>query len=301
MPSRNFVLITAAHNEEGYIEATIRSIVEQTLRPLRWIIVSDASTDRTDDIVRTWAAQYPFIELLRVDRAPDFSFAAKANAIARAWERLKNVEFDFIGILDADVSFDPEYYQQLIRDFDQEPGLGMSGGFIYETVDGVFVPRVGNRVWSVAGATQLFRRACFESIGGILPMPFGGEDWRAEVAARMLGYTVRANPGLRALHYRHTGNARNPWRYSFRQGRMDFSIGGFPPFVVLKCVGRMRTPRTFMLALARIGGFLWSYAAGPPRPVSQDFVRFLRREQRARLLGRGEIAQESLHPKSSMP
>ncbi|HEX3987717.1 MAG TPA: glycosyltransferase family A protein [Acidobacteriaceae bacterium] len=300
MSSQDFVLITAAHNEAAYIETTIRSIVEQTLRPLRWIIVSDASTDATDAIVRSWAEQHPFIELLRVDRAPEFSFAGKANAIALAWERLKGLDFGFIGILDADVAFDPDYYQRLLLEFQQDPALGLSGGFIHETVDGVFVPRTGNRTWSVAGATQLFRRPCFEAIGGIQPMQFGGEDWRAEVSARMLGYTVRANPDLRAFHYRHTGNARNPYRYAFRQGRMDHAIGGYPPFVILKCVGRMRSPRTSLLALARIGGFLWSSTAGPARPVSPDFVRFLRREQRARLLGRGDSLERNLHPKSSL-
>lgn len=300
MASQDFVLITAAHNEEAYIETTIRSIVQQTLRPLRWIIVSDASTDRTDEIVRSWSAQHPFIELLRVDRAPEYSFAAKANAIALASERLRSLDYDFIGIVDADIAFDPDYYSRLIETFRQDPALGISGGLIHERVDGVFVSRFANRIWSVAGATQLFRRACFEGIGGILPMRFGGEDWRAEVAARMLGYVVRACPDLRALHYRHTGNARNPLRYAFRQGRMDYSLGGYPPFVILKCIGRMRSPRRMLLATARIGGFLWSYWAGPPRPVSRDFIRFLRKEQRARLFRRRETAPPKLHPRSSL-
>lgn len=300
MASQNFVLITAAHNEEAYIETTIRSIVNQTLRPLRWIIVSDASTDRTDEIVRSWSAQHPFIELLRVDRAPEYSFAAKANAIALAWERLRSLDYDFIGIVDADIAYDSDYFARLVGDFGQDPALGISGGLIHETVDGVFVPRFANRIWSVAGATQLFRRACFEGVGGILPMRFGGEDWRAEVAARMLGYTVRANPDLRVLHYRITGKARNPARYAFRQGRMDYSLGGYPPFVILKCVARMTSPRRMLLATARIGGFLWSYCAGPPRPVSREFVLFLRKEQRGRLFGRAEIARGNLHPKSSL-
>lgn len=291
-----FVLITAAHNEEDYIETTIRSIVDQTMRPLKWIIVSDASHDRTDEIARSWAAQYPFIEILRVDRDAQFSFAAKANAIGLAYDRLKGLEYHFVGILDADIAYDPDYYGRLIQDFRNDAALGINGGFIYENVDGVFTNRRGNRSWSVAGATQMFRRECFEAIGGILPMPFGGEDWRCEIAARMKGWKVRSNPDLKVLHYRHTGSTGSRFRYAFRQGQMDYSMGSLPSFVFLKCIDKMRSPRLALISLSRLGGFAWSYCAGPRRTVSKEFVRFLRREQRVRVLGSLHFVQRRLDP-----
>lgn len=296
MPQDLFVLITAAHNEEDCIETTIRSIVNQTMRPLKWLIVSDASHDRTDEIARLWASQYPFIECLRVDRDTDFSFAAKANAIGLAYDQLKGLKHDFVGIVDADVAYDPDYFSRLIQDFRSDAALGISGGFIYENEDGVFVNRRGNRHWSVAGATQMFRRECFEAIGGILPMPFGGEDWRCEIAARMKGWTVRSNPDLKVLHYRHTGTARSPFRYAFRQGQMDYSMGSLPSFVFLKCLGRMTTPHLAMIVLSRLGGFVSSYWVGPRRTVSREFVRFLRNEQRVRILDSLHSVQRRLHP-----
>ena len=38
-----YVIITAARNEEAYIENTIQSVISQTALPLKWIIVSDGS------------------------------------------------------------------------------------------------------------------------------------------------------------------------------------------------------------------------------------------------------------------
>src|SRR5262245_14547831 len=61
-----YVLVTAARNEAEYIELTIQSVVAQTLRPVKWMIVSDGSTDATDEIVEKWAAANPWIELVKM-------------------------------------------------------------------------------------------------------------------------------------------------------------------------------------------------------------------------------------------
>lgn len=98
------MLITPARNEEAYIVKTIQSLINQTILPKKWIIVSDGSTDRTDDIVKRYEANYDFIQLLR--REPDTSrnFASKVYAIQAGFKLLNGIEYDFIGNLDADVS-----------------------------------------------------------------------------------------------------------------------------------------------------------------------------------------------------
>jgi GT2 family glycosyltransferase len=283
-PNEAYVLITAAHNEEKYIEGTIRSILAQSVRPARWVIVSDGSTDRTNEIVKKYASENAFIELVQLDAAHRHSFGKKSHAIMTGYDRLKSLEYGFIGILDADISLEPNYYCKLLYQFRDDFKLGLTGGFIYEETRGVFTSRRSNRAFSVAGATQFYRRECFDRIGGILSLRYGGADWCAEVSARMTGWTVRAIPELKVLHHRATGTANNLLRHRFQEGQQEFSLGALPAFVVVKCIGRLVEKPAVIGGLARLTGFVWSYCQREDRPVSKEFVQFLRKEQKRRLL-----------------
>jgi cellulose synthase/poly-beta-1,6-N-acetylglucosamine synthase-like glycosyltransferase len=108
------VLITPARNEEAFIGGTIESVVAQTVRPIRWVIVSDGSTDRTDEIVKSFAATHPWIELLRMPDRRDRQFAAKASAFNAGFQRLKDLDFDVVGNLDADITLGPDYLEFLL-------------------------------------------------------------------------------------------------------------------------------------------------------------------------------------------
>lgn len=282
MPDTRYVLITAARNEERFLEKTLQSVAAQTLRPLRWVVVSDASTDRTDEIVRGYADRFAFIELLRLDGKHARNFGAQVDAISAGYDRLKHLEFSFVGNLDADVSLDPDYFTRLLQRFEEDPRLGIGGGFIHERRrDGTFASRPTNSVRSVAHAIQLLRRECYEAIGGYIPLPYGGPDWAAMVMAQMKGWRVQAYPDLPAYHHRHTGAAGSVLRYMYTQGLMDFSLGSYPAFEVVKCLRRMA--RHPLGATGRLAGFVWANLAGKQRMVSPEFVDFLRSEQKARL------------------
>jgi len=282
-PDGAFTLITAAYNEEAYIENTIRAVAGQSVRPVKWIIASDGSTDRTDAIVSQYARENDFIELVRIDASHKGNFSAKVQAIRTASDHLAGLEYEFIGILDADITLDSDYYARLFEMFKRDPKLGIAGGRIYEEKAGAFQDRMGNRTRSVPGAVQLFRRQCYESIGGIRPLAHGGEDWFAEVRARMHGWVVKSDQDLIAYHHRPTGTADNLVRRWFQQGRMDFSLGSLPTFEFVKCCLRMWQKPLVIGGLARLAGFLWSYWVREDRGVSEDVVQFLRSEQRQRL------------------
>lgn len=277
-----YVLVTAAYNEEGFIEKTINAIVSQTVLPRKWIIVSDGSTDRTDQIVQDYASEYSFIQLIRISGEHPRNFAAKVSAINAGLARLDGIRYDFIGNVDADVSFVASYYSELLEKFEHDRRLGLAGGFIVEENAGGVRNRHTNRIRSVAGALQLFRRECFEAIGGYLPLRCG-EDWHAEVAARMNGWHVQAFPELKVFHHRATGTADGLLRHCFRQGQMDYSFGSDPLFELLKCILRFREKPLVAGGLARMAGFTWSSCIREEREVSREFVDFLRREQKERL------------------
>src|SRR5207245_1969039 len=121
-----YVLITPAHNEEAFIEKTLASMIAQTVLPERWVIVDDGSTDRTAEIVESYAQRYPWIELVRRPKQSNRSFAGKVHAFNAGFERLQPLEFEIIGNLDADISFDPDYLEFLIQKFSENPKLGVA-------------------------------------------------------------------------------------------------------------------------------------------------------------------------------
>src|SRR5271166_5469975 len=281
--SLSYVLMTAAYNEEANIEKTIQSILSQTLSPTRWVIVSDGSVDRTDEIIQDYAKKESLIRFLRVTRTPGRSFGAKVRALSAGKEILNDVAYDFIGNLDADVTVGPSYFEGLIARLAGRPLLGVAGGFVVEEKDGEFRDRRQNRIYSVAHAAQVVRRECYEAIGGYAVLEYGGEDWHAQTCAKMKGWEVEAFPELKIFHHRHTGEADNLLRHKFRQGRMDYSFGSDPLFEVLKSVLRIPEKPFFLGSAARIVGFSWSWARKDERPVSREFMEFLRREQRQKI------------------
>src|SRR5687768_3285338 len=164
-----YVLITPARNEETLIEKTFVSVCAQTSPPLRWVIVDDGSTDRTAEIVERYAKRFPWIELVRRPQHIDRSFAAKVHAFNAGFERVRSLQFDVIGNQDADISFEPDYMEFLMRKFGEDPRLGVAGTPFteecgYDTAKDSFE---GENY--VAGGCQLFRYQCFTDIGGYLP------------------------------------------------------------------------------------------------------------------------------------
>jgi poly-beta-1,6-N-acetyl-D-glucosamine synthase len=283
VPQPVYVILTAAYNEEENIGKTIESVLAQTLLPKLWVIVSDGSTDGTDKIVQQYAEKNGFIRFLRRSRTPGHNFGAKVRALQSGMASLAGVEYHYIGNMDADLTIEPSYFENLIERFNGNPRLGIAGGFVFEEYGGVFRSRRSNRTYSVAHAGQLVRRECYEAIVGYTVLEYGGEDWHAQTNARMKGWEARAFPELPIYHHRHTGEGDVLIRHRFRQGRMDHSFGSDPLFEILKCLERL-PERPFVIGgMARLLGFAWSYLCDEKRPVSDQFVAFLRNEQRVKL------------------
>src|SRR5690348_1640087 len=205
-----YVLITPAWNEERHLDQLIATVAGQTMLPERWIIVSDGSTDRTDEIVRSHATQYPWIALLRRERSTGRHFAGKAHAVNAAYDSIRSLDFDLVGNLDADMTLPPDFYEFLIGRFAEMPKLGVAGTPFIEDASRPDVHSYAHRFADlnhVSGACQFFRRECFEGIGGYTPVKQGGIDWVAVTTARMQGWTTRTFVERAAFHHRTMGTA----------------------------------------------------------------------------------------------
>jgi len=278
-----YVLISAAHNEQDFIEKTIISVSNQLHKPTEWIIVSDGSTDNTESIVRKFAAENSYIKLFTNNRKEGRDFASKVYAINIGLKNIQTSEYDYIGILDADVSFDRDYYSLLIEEFKKNPKLGIAGGNYFDIIDGKKVP-VSPSAYSVRGATQFFRRKCFNQIGGLIPMKYGGEDAAACFAARMYGWETKNFPDLVVLHHRPTGLVgKNLLKARLRDGYVEYDLGYHPLFQLVKCVKRVTQNPYFIGSFIRFIGFWIARFKFENQNVPAELRIFIRKEQAFRL------------------
>ncbi|HEY4777809.1 MAG TPA: glycosyltransferase family 2 protein [Candidatus Acidoferrales bacterium] len=278
-----YVLITPARNEERHIEKVIQSMIAQTELPIKWVIVNDGSTDTTASIVEPYLAKNNWIELVNLPAHRDRTFAAKVYAFNAGFERVKNLEYEVIGNLDSDLSFDPDYCEFLLSKFQEDPRLGVAGTIFRE--DGYSSATDSFEGQNhVAGGCQLFRRQCFRDIGGYVPNKAGGIDWIAVTTARMMGWTTRSFREKSFFHYRSLGTAeRSLLASTFSYGEKDYYLGGHPVWEFFR-VGYRATKKPYLVGgVALYSGYLSAFLRRMKRPVSADLMRFHRKEQMSKL------------------
>lgn len=283
MPDLSYILVTAARNEAEYIEQTIRAVVAQSMPPKKWIIVSDGSDDGTDEIVTNYGRAYKFIELLRKEPS-GVGFASQARALMSGCDRSRDLGYDFIGTLDADITFERDYYETILARFQRSPKLGVAGGGIYEYQSGTLTMSMCS-LDSVPGAIQLFRRETFGDVGGFIPLKMGGHDAVAEALARMHGWQVRTFPEIRVLHHRPCGASYgNALRARFNTGIREYAYGNHPLFELAKCLYRIKEKPYLLSSILRLAGYSCAFLRREPREIPAALVTHLRREQMERLL-----------------
>jgi len=278
----SYVLITPARNEEAYIEKTIQSVISQEYLPKKWVIVSDGSTDRTDEIVQKYILGNTWIEFLRMPERRERQFAAKVQCFNAGYERIKDMSYDIIGSLDADISFTSDYFAFLLSKFLESPRLGVAGTPFVEG-SSHYDYRFTN-IEHVSGACQMFRRECFEDIGGYIPIKAGGIDWIAVATARMKGWTTRTFVEKTCVHHRPMGTGHTSsimtW---FRHGRKDYFLGGHPLWEMFRSLYQMSKRPYIIGGSLLLFGYTWALLSRVDRPISEDLMKFHRSEQMQRL------------------
>ena len=279
-----YVLITPARNEAAFIEKTIESVIKQTVLPERWVIVNDGSTDATSEKVRPYLVDHPWITLIDLPVRKERHFAAKVNAFKAGRERVGDLDYVVIGNLDADVSLDADHFEFLMSQFVKDPELGVAGTTFREDGDYSSATDSFEGHTYVSGQCQMFRRQCFDEIGGYKPNKAGGIDWMAVTHARMIGWKTRSFREKSFFHHRKLGTAeRGRFASSFSYGEKDYYLGGHPIWEMFRVVYRMTKPPLLVDGAALGLGYTWAFISRQKRPVSDELMRFHRKEQMQKL------------------
>jgi glycosyltransferase involved in cell wall biosynthesis len=279
---RQYVLITPVKDEESLIGMTIESVVNQTLRPSEWVIVSDGSTDRTNEIVQSAASTFPWLRLLRLPLRAKRNFAAVVYATEEGIRSLAKTDYDYIGLLDSDVRFQSDYFERIIERFESSPKLGLAGGVVIDV--GSRTDRFPLNRQDVPGAVQFYRRVCFEALGGLLAIPEGGWDGLTCAKARMMGFETRLFTDLVVDHLK----PRNVFeggslRRICQMGVRDYAVGFHPVFEFVKCVSRLSHSPLLVGGIAWWLGYCSAAIQRRERRIPSDLLKFVRGEQKKRL------------------
>ena len=282
MHRHQYIVISPIRNEEEYLPLTIKSMCKQTKKPVKWVMIDDGSSDRTGCLIDEAASKQPWIIANhRNDRG--FRQAGKGviEAFYEGYELVSNLRWDFVVKLDGDMSFEPDYFESCLQEFQVDSKLGIAGGTCCKLVDGrPSAEFEGEPAFHVRGSTKIYRRQCLEALGGLIRAP--GWDTVDEIKANMLGWKTLTFPHIQLVHHRPTGGAYGDWSNWTKNGFANYVAGYDPIFMICKCIKRLvEQPTTvgIKIAIALWYGFLKGYLKRSPQVDDPELIRYLRIQQ----------------------
>jgi poly-beta-1,6-N-acetyl-D-glucosamine synthase len=282
-----YVIVSPAKDEERYIELILRSVTRQTLKPVLWIIVDDGSKDSTVTIVNRYADSYPFIRLVR---NPNSGVRQTGSAVIRAFnfgcQSIGETEHAFIVKLDCDLSFGPDYFENLLEKFTEDPKLGIASGVYFEQDKTGVWNQVTMPAYHAAGACKVIRKACFEAIGGFIAA--AGWDTVDEIRAMAKGWktTHFADRGMK--HHKPEGSGIGAIKTSVMHGEIYYLTGGSLFFFLLKVLHRLKSKPYGVGALALVRGYLKAFLSRKTPLVTKTEARCYRSLLNGRLLAQAK-------------
>lgn len=282
-----YVIVTPVRDEEAYLPGIVDSVVRQTISPQEWVIVNDGSKDRTAEIIDSAAQRYPWIHAVHLgDRGYRKWGAGIIEAFYAGFNSLSYGGWDFMCKLDGDLSFEPEYFEMAMKQFRENPKLGIGGGVLYHYHNGAKVLE-RHPLFHVRGGVKIYRRACWDAIGGLWVGP--GSDTVDEVKANMRGWITRSFTDLHLIHHRPTGASWGQWGGIVKDGRIDYVYGSHPAFLLAKAVARLTRKPYVIHSAALVYGYVSAYWEKTPRVDDPALIQYLRTQQLNKLLGRESI------------
>ena len=301
MKKESFVIVTPAFNEAGYIAGTIESVLAQSVLPTLWVIVDDGSTDNTAEIVKRYAGEYDWIRYVYRDRsAKDSYYTSNVYAIMEGLEEIRNCKSEianycFLAILDADIPLPSDYYEKILNCFQQDQSLGIASGVYQDNLGNGRYRKVLNDRRSTPKGLMVFSRQCYDDIGGLVPMPHGGEDTVACFAARMHGWKSWSFPQLLATHNKPvgTGHSASLLKIRFRQGVGEYFLASHPLFMLMKSLRRcIKEPPYVIGGLLRLTGYIYGFFIREQRQLPDELIKYIHKDQLDRVFKCNRVPED---------
>lgn len=284
MPLPRYIVITPVKDEERFIEQTLRSMVRQTVKPVRWFVVDDASSDQTPTIVQRYADENPFIQLIRNTKSSTRQTGiAEVIAFNIGYEQARKLDYDYVVKLDGDLNFGADYFERLLAKFEANLKLGIASGVYQELHDGKEI-EISMPYYHAAGASKVVRKACFEDINGFVCQR--GWDTVDEIKAMARGWETTHFRELKIQHLKPEGIGMGLARTCFMHGEIYYRTRGGLLFFVLKVLHRFTRSPIPMGGLAMGCGYLNAVLRRKERLVDAAEGRGYRALLNARLFGK---------------
>jgi len=279
--SYRYSIVTPVRNEEAVLQRTVQSVIDQTIRPGKWVILDDGSTDKTGEILNFFSNRYTWIEIIHTEKQGS-NYWDVQEKLAIAFNRIDFDQNEYIGKLDADIELSCTYFEDLLRKNYLDPKLGIAGGTLYYyTKNRKIVEKCPPD--HVRGGLKLYKVQCWKDIGG---MEFKmGYDTIDEVKANMLGWKTRSFKDIEALHHRPTGKRMGTFKWHFYLGKDHYVAGYHPIFLIVKCIKDMAFKPYIINGVAKLVGYFACYLKGAEKSIEdKDYIKFLRKKQIRRLI-----------------
>jgi biofilm PGA synthesis N-glycosyltransferase PgaC len=279
-----YVVVTPARNEAEYIGSTVESMLNQTVVPRLWVVVDDGSTDDTAGIVERATADVDWVQLVRrADRGHRSAGTGVMAAFRDGLADVGDIDWEFLVKLDGDLRFEDDYFESCLNGFKSDPTLGIAGGKVYD----VYPDRVvydSHPDFHVRGATKIYRRECWDAIGGLIEAP--GWDTLDEVKANQLGWRTRTLPESPIYQLRPTGEAAGTWSNWSKNGAAAYRSGYHPAFVLARAGRRLLRPPSVAAPTALVWGYTKAWLTRIDRIDDPELLRYVKKQQWNRLTGR---------------
>lgn len=291
---RRYVLISPCRNEAEYMRQTLDTVIAQSIRPARWIIVDDGSTDDTPVILQEYSRRYDWIDVItRTDRGHRAVGPGVIEAFYAGYETIDPDSFDYLCKLDLDLRLPPRYFETLMERMEANPKIATCSGKSYIEKEGGLVYERHSDETSL-GMTKFYRVSCFKKIGGFVrEVMWDGIDCHR---CRMMGWIACSwnDPELRFVHLRPMGSSQKGiFTGRMRHGYGQYFMGTGFIYMAVSAVNRMADKPYILGGLAMLWGWLKSALQGKSRYNDLEFRRFLRHYQwRALLVGKKRAIEE---------
>lgn len=276
----DYILVTPCKNEESSLPKLTESVVNQTIQPKLWVIVDDGSTDKTPNILKEIIEKYNWIKTIRLNETPRDLGIHVAQVYRKGFDYSiqycidHNINYIYIGVVDADIILENNYFDALMSEFEKNPKLGICSGCIGNTVNGEII--WGNLVSDLpSGGARLWRKKCFEETDGYLLTC--SPDSVSNVKAKIKGWETKQYEDINAISTRPYASAQGQWIGYKKLGSNSYFVGYTTLHVLLKGMSLFYSRKGYFktgIGLAYIYGYFVSYLKKGPRIEDREVLEY---------------------------